>query len=83
MLAIIELNESKDMENGALQQETSLRHGLQHMQQSHQANVNHPVTLNMMANHFFLTLDFEKVSFYLLNKIHPLFTFNIDYGCLF
>ncbi|KAG1160549.1 hypothetical protein G6F37_003883 [Rhizopus arrhizus] len=38
MLAIIELNESKDMENGALQQETSLRHGLQHMQQSHQAN---------------------------------------------
>ncbi|CAO3693034.1 unnamed protein product [Rhizopus stolonifer] len=60
MLAILELNESKRPENEGLQQEISLRHGVEHMQQSHQANTNHPVTLNIMANHFFLTLDFEK-----------------------
>ncbi|KAI9248923.1 hypothetical protein BY458DRAFT_550823 [Sporodiniella umbellata] len=60
MLAILELNESKRLENEGLQQEISLRHAFEHIQQSHQANTNHPVTLNIMANHFFLILDFEK-----------------------
>ncbi|ORE11726.1 TPR-like protein [Rhizopus microsporus var. microsporus] len=60
MLSILELNESKKLENGPLQQEASLRLGLQHMQQAHRANISHPVTLNMMADHFFLTHNFEK-----------------------
>ncbi|KAL0093325.1 hypothetical protein F4703DRAFT_1266544 [Phycomyces blakesleeanus] len=60
MLAIIELNESKKHEHGALQQETSLRNGLQYMQQAHKSDKKHPVVLNMLANHFFLTRDFEK-----------------------
>lgn len=60
MLAIIELNESKIGDAGIVQQETSLKHGLQHLQQAHVANKKHPVVLNMMANHFFLTRDFEK-----------------------
>jgi RNA polymerase-associated protein CTR9 len=60
MLAIIELNESKVVGNGLVQQETALRHGLSHMQNAHVANKSHPVVLNMMANHFFLTRDFEK-----------------------
>ncbi|OBZ82827.1 RNA polymerase-associated protein CTR9 [Choanephora cucurbitarum] len=57
MLAILELNESKQP---GPDQQTSLRHGLTHMQQAHQANTRHPAVLNMMANHFFLTRDFEK-----------------------
>lgn len=60
MLAIIELNESKRTDAGLVQQETALKHGLQHLQQAHVANKQHPVVLNMMANHFFLTRDFEK-----------------------
>ncbi|KAI7905639.1 uncharacterized protein BX663DRAFT_500417 [Cokeromyces recurvatus] len=60
LLAILELNESKVPQNGLVQQETALRHGLQHMQQAHVANKKHPVALNIMADHFFLTRDFEK-----------------------
>ncbi|KAI7883368.1 uncharacterized protein EV154DRAFT_522614 [Mucor mucedo] len=60
MLAIIELNESKKKEEGIIQQENALRSGLQHMQQAHVVNKKHPAVLNMMANHFFLTRDFEK-----------------------
>jgi RNA polymerase-associated protein CTR9 len=60
MLAIIELNESKVVGNGLVQQETALRHGLQHMQNAHIANKSHPAVLNMMANHFFLTRNFEQ-----------------------
>ncbi|KAI8097879.1 uncharacterized protein B0P05DRAFT_593288 [Gilbertella persicaria] len=60
MLAIIELNESKQVENGLVQQETALKHGLVHMQKAHMVNKTHPAVLNMMANHFFLTRDFEK-----------------------
>ncbi|CEP12047.1 hypothetical protein [Parasitella parasitica] len=60
MLAIIELNESKSVDNGLVQQEKALRHGLQHMQKAHMVNKKHPAVLNMMANHFFLTRDFEK-----------------------
>ncbi|KAF1795976.1 hypothetical protein V8B55DRAFT_1454269 [Mucor lusitanicus] len=60
MLAIIELNESKSVDSGLVQQETALRHGLQHMQKAHIVNKKHPAVLNMMANHFFLTRDFEK-----------------------
>ncbi|KAG1052319.1 hypothetical protein G6F43_005534 [Rhizopus delemar] len=61
MLATTELNESKDSENNVSLQEMSLRHGFQQTQQSHPVNVKHPVAPNTMANHFFLTLDFEKV----------------------
>ncbi|KAI8983855.1 hypothetical protein BDB01DRAFT_118794 [Pilobolus umbonatus] len=60
MLSIIELNESKQLNNGVVQQETSLKHGLQHMQKAHEVNRRHPSVLNMMANHFFLTRDFEQ-----------------------
>ncbi|KAI9475952.1 MAG: hypothetical protein EXX96DRAFT_283036 [Benjaminiella poitrasii] len=60
LLAILELNESKEPQNGIVQQETALRHGLQHMQKSHAASRKHPVALNIMADHFFLTRDFEK-----------------------
>ncbi|KAI9251267.1 hypothetical protein EDC94DRAFT_621906 [Helicostylum pulchrum] len=60
MLAIIELNESKKVEEGIIHQENSLKQGLVHMQQAHVANKRHPAVLNMMANHFFLTRDFEK-----------------------
>lgn len=62
MLATTELNESKYSENNVSLQEMSLRHGFQQMQQSQPVNAKHPVTPNTMANHFFLTLDFEKVS---------------------
>lgn len=61
MLAIIELNESKKTEEGIIQQENALKNGLQHMKQAHIVNKRHPAVLNMMANHFFLTRDFEKV----------------------
>jgi RNA polymerase-associated protein CTR9 len=60
MLSIIELNDSKNPELGLAQQEVALRHGLQHMHKAHKANKKHPAVLNMMANHFFLTRDFEK-----------------------
>lgn len=63
MLAIIELNESKKVEEGIIHQENSLRQGLSHMQQAHTVNKKHPAVLNMMANHFFLTRDFEKVNY--------------------
>lgn len=59
MLAIIELNDSKKVEGGILQQENNLKSGLQHMKEAHSANKKHPAVLNMMANHFFLTRDFE------------------------
>ncbi|KAI8369446.1 uncharacterized protein BYT42DRAFT_110841 [Radiomyces spectabilis] len=60
LLAIIELNQSKKPDQGLVQQENALRHGLQHMQQAHRADKKQPVVLNMLANHFFLTRDFEK-----------------------
>jgi len=60
LLAIMELNESKDRELGIVHQETSLKQGLQHMQMAHSANKKDPVVLNMLANHFFLTKDFAK-----------------------
>ncbi|CAM0138900.1 protein required for normal CLN1 and CLN2 G1 cyclin expression [Umbelopsis sp. WA50703] len=60
LLAIMELNESKDRELGIVHQETSLKQGLQHMQMAHAANKKDPVVLNMLANHFFLTKDFAK-----------------------
>ncbi|KAI7866509.1 hypothetical protein BDF14DRAFT_1811906 [Spinellus fusiger] len=60
MLAIVELNESKKLDQGALQQENALRNGLQHMKTAHTADKKHPVVLNMLANYFFLTRDFEK-----------------------
>lgn len=63
MLAIIELNESKNADDGIIQQENSLKLGLQHMQQAHVTNKKHPAVLNAMANHFFLTRDFEKVNY--------------------
>lgn len=69
MLAIIELNESKKKEEGILQQENALRSGLQHMKQAHIVNRRHPAVLNMMANHFFLTRDFEKVNKHRFNSI--------------
>jgi RNA polymerase-associated protein CTR9 len=69
MLAIIELNESKKVEDGIVQQENSLKQGLQHMQQAHVTDRRHPAILNTMANHFFLTRDFEKVLFILFCNI--------------
>ncbi|CAO3682178.1 unnamed protein product [Umbelopsis ramanniana] len=60
LLAIMELNESKDRELGIVHQEASLKQGLQHMQMAHTANKKDPVVLNMLANHFFLTKEFAK-----------------------
>lgn len=61
MLAIIELNESKNEELGVVRQENALRNGLQHMQEAHRTDKVHPVALNMLAAHFFLTDEFEQV----------------------
>ena len=41
--------------------ENALTEGLAHMQDAHRMDPKHPVVLNMLANHFFLTREFEKV----------------------
>ncbi|KAG0164723.1 protein required for normal CLN1 and CLN2 G1 cyclin expression [Apophysomyces sp. BC1034] len=60
MLAVIELNESKNEDLGTARRENSLRNGLQHMQEAHRTDKLHPVALNMLASHFFLTSEFEQ-----------------------
>ncbi|KAI8341198.1 hypothetical protein BC941DRAFT_510409 [Chlamydoabsidia padenii] len=60
LLSIIEQNESKAAIGGPTQQQASLKSGLQHMQQSHYADKQNPVTLNMLSNYFFFTDDMEK-----------------------
>lgn len=41
--------------------ENALTEGLTHMQDAHRMDPKHPVVLNMLANHFFLMREFEKV----------------------
>lgn len=79
MLAIVELNESKRVEEGVIQQENSLKQGLQHMQQAHVTDRRHPAVLNTMANHFFLTRDFEKV--WTSKFIHSIYIISNFFTC--
>ncbi|KAI9249224.1 hypothetical protein BDA99DRAFT_524328 [Phascolomyces articulosus] len=60
LLAIIELNQAKKGSVDLTKRENALTEGIGHMQEAHKMDPNHPVVLNMLANHFFLTRDFEK-----------------------
>ncbi|CAO3590033.1 unnamed protein product [Absidia cylindrospora] len=60
LLSAIEQNESKAAIGGPTQQQASLKSGLQHMQQSHYADKQNPVTLNLLSNCFFFMNDMEK-----------------------
>ncbi|KAI7851232.1 hypothetical protein BDC45DRAFT_222920 [Circinella umbellata] len=60
LLAIIELNQAKKGSVDLTKRENALTEGLAHMQDAHRMDPKHPVVLNMLANHFFLTREFEK-----------------------
>ncbi|KAI9493671.1 hypothetical protein BDB00DRAFT_822072 [Zychaea mexicana] len=60
LLAIIELNQAKKVSVDLTKRENALTEGLAYIQEAHKVDPKHPVVLNMMANHFFLTRDFEK-----------------------
>ncbi|KAI8140666.1 hypothetical protein BJV82DRAFT_671405 [Fennellomyces sp. T-0311] len=60
LLAIIELNQSKKVSVDLTKRENALTEGMRHIQEAHKIDPKHPVVLNMLANHFFLTREFEK-----------------------
>ncbi|KAI9321551.1 hypothetical protein BX666DRAFT_1874773 [Dichotomocladium elegans] len=69
LMAIIELNESKDLERDFAARETSLGDALKHLSEAFKSERHHPVVLNLIANHCHMMGQPDKsINSYLLSS---------------